>query len=126
MTPVVNTSRNEPHMPSKIAYSPLALSDLDATWNYLGVECENEIAANKAIDAILNRIDMLGDFSESGTPLDARCIIHSDYRFIVSEHYLAFYRNGDRSVYIDRVMDGRNDYLGKLFGIDDSVIDLYV
>ena len=113
-------------MPSKIAYSPLALGDLDAIWSYLDIECENEAAAIKTINAITDRIDMLSDFPESGTPLDARCIIHSDYRFVVSGYYRAFYRIGSGSVYIDRVVDGRSDYLRMLFGMDDSAIDLYV
>ena len=113
-------------MSYEVVYAPLAIEDLDAIWEYLGVDCENEAAATKTVDAIMNRIDTLSSFPESGTPLDARCIIHSSHRFVVSGHYLAFYRTGNGRVYVDRILDGRTDYLRHPFGLDDSAIDLYI
>lgn len=113
-------------MPSSIVYAPLAIEDLDGIWDYLAVECGNEAAAAKTVDAIMTRVELLSDFPESGTPLDARCIIHSSYRFVASGHHLAFYRIGEGCVYVDRVLDGRSDYLRKLLGLDDSAIDLYI
>jgi len=113
-------------MSCSIVYAPRAVEDLDAIWDYLAFDCGNEAVATKAIDAIMGRVDILSDFPESGTPLDARCIIHSGYRFVVSGHYLTFYRIGDDCVYVDRILDGRSDYLQKLFGLDESAIDQYI
>lgn len=112
-------------MDCSIVYAPLALEDLDDIWNYLCIECENEPAAIKATNAIMERIDSLSKFPESGTPLDTKCIIHSPYRFIISNHYLAFYHIAHDCIYIDRVLDGRSNYLQKLFGINDSSVDFY-
>ena len=74
----------------------------------------------------MSRVEALSVFPESGTPLNARCVIHSSYRFVVSDHYLAFYRIGDKCIYVDRILDSRSDYIRSLLGLDDSAIDVYV
>ena len=118
--------QKRPHMPGSIVYAPLALEDLDAIWDYLSIECGSTSAAIKVTDAIISRIDLLSDFPESGMRVDARCIVHSNYRFVVSGHYLAFYRAENECVYVDRILDSRSDYLRKLFGLEGSAVDLYV
>ena len=42
--------------------------------------------------------------------------VESDYRFLVSGNYLAFYRAYGNTVYVDRILYGRRDYLRILFG----------
>ena len=113
-------------MPASIVYSPRAIGDLDDIWAFLAVDCGNPRAAERAVQGILDRIDALSELPEIGTPLDSRCIVHSDYRFVLSGNYLAFYRYENDSVFIDRVLDGRSDYLRKLFGTGESGIDLYL
>ena len=113
-------------MPASIVYSPRAIGDLDYIWAFLAVDCGNPRAAERAVQGILDRIDALSELPEIGTPLDSRCIVHSDYRFVLSGNYLAFYRYENDSVFIDRVLDGRSDYLRKLFGTGESGIDLYL
>jgi len=39
----------------------------------------------------------------------------TDYRFLVCGNYLAFYRYKDATVYVDRILYGRRDYLKILF-----------
>ena len=74
----------------------------------------------------MDRVDSLSDFPESGTPLDAKRIIHSNYRFVVSGHHPAFYRVGKDCIFVDRALDGRSYYLRRPFGLDDSATDMYV
>ena len=109
-------------MSVKVLYSRLALNDLDDIWTFLAIDCSNTKAAERTINGILDDLDRLVILPESGTPLDSRCIIHSDYRFVVSGNYLAFYLVEGGCVHIVRVLDGRSDYLRKLFGTGESAI----
>lgn len=111
-------------MPTNVAFSPLAVEDMHGIFDYIA-EQSTHAAAEKAMGKLLDRIDLLASFPESGTPLDAKCIIHSNYRFVISGHYLAFYRIEKNAIRIDRVLDSRSDYLRKLLGLHASGIDLY-
>lgn len=113
-------------MSASVVYSKLALSDLEYIWSFLTIDCDNANAAERTINGVLDDLERLAILPESGTPLDYRCIIHSDYRFIVSGNYLAFYLFEDGIVHIVRVLDGRSDYLRKLLGTSSSAIDLYL
>lgn len=113
-------------MDVEIKFSPQAQDDLDAIWTFLNVECSNPETASRTIGRLLDSIDLLSVIPESGTPLNARCLMHSDYRFITAGHLLAFYRFKRDCIFIDRILDGRSDYLNKLFGLEDSAIDYYV
>jgi plasmid stabilization system protein ParE len=42
--------------------------------------------------------------------------IDTDYRFLVSGNFLAFYRIDENDVHIIRVLYGRRDYTAILFG----------
>lgn len=112
-------------MSAKIRYSVQALDDLEAIWNYLAIDCDNTRAAQRIVGDIMNRADRLADMPESGQSLDARCIIHSDYRFLAVGRYIAFYRYDKNGVSIDRILDSRSDFLKKLFGMPESSPDLY-
>ena len=64
----------------------------------------------------MDKTEALRDFPYSGTPLDVISRIHSDYRFVTANSFLAFYRVHDGVVYIDRVLYERRDCLRVLFG----------
>lgn len=98
----------------KVVYSPLALQDLDDIWDYIAIEQDNPAAAERIVEGILARINLLSSFPESGTPLSSIYPLRSDYRFVICDNYLAFYRFHQK-VYIDRVLHGKRDYLQILF-----------
>lgn len=98
----------------KVVYSPLALQDLDDIWDYIAIEQDNPAAAERIVEGILARIDLLSSFPESGMPLSSIYPLRSDYRFVICDNYLAFYRFHQK-VYIDRVLHGKRDYLQILF-----------
>lgn len=102
-------------MKNSIYYSPEAMSDLDEIWEYIVSELCNPQAAENTVNHIVEAIDKLEDFPEIGTPLSAVSGVESDYRFLISGNYMAFYRVRDRNVYVDRVLYGRRDYLRILF-----------
>ena len=89
---------------------------MDEIWDYIALDLQNSPAAQRVIDDIMDAVDMLETFSESGAPLSSITDVETDYRFLVSGHYLVFYRVGKGEVYVDRVLYGRRDYLRILFG----------
>lgn len=101
---------------NSINYSPKALGDLDEIWEYIAIKLSDRVAADNTIDGILNAVDQLERFSEIGTPLYFESGLFSGYRFVIYNNYLAFYRIVGNSVYIDRVIYVKRDYMHILFG----------
>lgn len=101
---------------NNINYSPKALSDLDEIWEYIAVKLSDKIAADRTIDGILNAVDQLESFPEIGTPLYFDTGLFSGYRYVICNNYLTFYRIAGNSVYIDRIIYGKRDYMHMLFG----------
>lgn len=104
---------------TKISYSPSALRDLEQIGDYIVEKLKSPVAARDVVDKIQDAIDKLADFPKMGTPLSARYEDVADYRFLVCDSYLAFYRvkeDTEDIVYIDRILYGRRDYLKILFG----------
>jgi len=99
----------------KILYSKEAFRDLNEIWEYIAFVLQNRSAASRTIDRILDAVDQLREFPEMGALLSSIADIESDYRFLVTENYLTFYRTGDNNIYIDRILYGRRDYLRVLF-----------
>lgn len=94
-----------------LQYTPAALRDLDEIWEYIANELCNPEAANSTVNAILDAAERLRAFPYSGAALNSILRIESDYRFIVSGHYLAFYHVQGEAVFIDRVLYERRDCL---------------
>lgn len=94
-----------------LKYSPEALKDLDEIWEYINSELSNPEAADNTINTILDKTETLREFPYSGAPLDVISRVHSDYRFVTANNFLAFYRVYEDVVYIDRVLYERRDCL---------------
>ena len=101
---------------AKIQYSRLAHRDLEKIGDYIAEDLKNPIAALNTVNRIQDAIDRLAAFPESGAPLSAHYKTAGDYRFLVCGSYLAFYRVADNTVFIDRILYGRRDYMKILFG----------
>jgi addiction module RelE/StbE family toxin len=101
---------------NKLLYSPEAINDLDEIWIYINNELQNPAAAQKIVSDILDTIEKLQDFSELGPPLSSITDFNSDYRFLVCENYIVFYRVVGLDVHIDRVLYGQRNYISILFG----------
>lgn len=103
-------------MTNKVSYSPKALGDLDALWDYVSTELASPTNAESLIGRIMDRIDRISGFPELGTPLSAICDTRASYRFITEGDWMVFYRVADDRVYVDRILYGRSDYLKELLG----------
>lgn len=102
-------------MHNKILYSPLALKDLDAIWDYITNELMSPSAAENTVNGIIDRIDGLDGFPETGSRLLFDNGLDSGYRFINFKNYMAFYHIQMELIYVDRVMYGKQDYMKTLF-----------
>lgn len=103
-------------MKNKIHYTEESRRDLDEIWDYIVLELQNPSAAERIVGRIMDDVDRLEDYAEIGAPLSSIADVDSDYRFLVTESYLTFYRVYGSDVYVDRVLYGRRDYLRILFG----------
>ena len=108
----------------KVHISPEAVSDLDGIWDYIHAELYSPIAAFNTISHIMDSINDLEMFPEACPRLSSIVTIESDYRFLVSGNYLAFYRVSAPNVYVDRILYGKSDYLKTLFGHSGFAHDL--
>lgn len=100
---------------NQIVYSPKAQADLDAIWDYISEKLMNPTAAENTVNGILDTVDMLKKQSEIGKPLYFSSGLYSGYRYLIYKNYLAFYRILDETVYVDRIVYGRRDYMRLLF-----------
>ena len=100
---------------NKIVYSPKARNDLDEIWTYISEKLLNPSAAEATVNGILDTIDMLQAQAEIGKPLYFSSDLFSGYRFLVYKNYLSFYRTSEDTVYIDRIIYGKRDYMRLLF-----------
>ena len=102
-------------MKNKILYTDEARCDLDSIWDYIALDLQNQQAAERLVNKIMDRVDQLEDFAESGMLLSSISEVIGEERFLVCESYLIFYHTGKSVVTVDRVLYGRRDYLSVLF-----------
>lgn len=100
---------------AKLVMSPEANADMKEIGAYIAHKLQNPDAAARLIRRIRRDANKLRSFPEMGTPLnEERSKI--EYRYIICGSYLVFYCYEADTVYIDRILYGRRDYLALLFG----------
>lgn len=103
-------------MDNKIHYSPKSLSDLDEIFNYIAFELKDIIAADNTVNGIIDSINILKQFAESGSILCLPTGEATIYRYVISGNYLSFYHLSENEIYIDRIIYGKQDYI-KILGL---------
>ena len=102
-------------MKNRVRYTARALHDLDEVWDYISFELQNPQAAEKTVNRILDKVDQLVEFAQSGALLSAVSEVMGEERFIVCDSYMIFYHSKKQEITIDRILYGRRDYLRVLF-----------
>lgn len=102
-------------MSYNVYYSPSSKNDLDEIWEYISSVLKEPVAAHNTVSSILDKIDLLKEQPEIGSQLFL-CDINTGYRYLVCKNYMVFYHTSSDSVYIDRVIYGKRDYMNILFG----------
>lgn len=102
-------------MTYKIRISPKAQEDQAEIKSYIAQELCNPQAATKLIAKSMKKIRGLSEFPEMGAPLSSVVDINTDYRFLVCDNYLVFYRYEDEFVSVSRLLYGKRNYMKILF-----------
>lgn len=100
---------------NNLVLSHLAQEDLLEIKAYITEELESPEAALRTVEGITKRIRALAAHGELGAQLSSITGIASEYRFLVCGNYLAFYRFEAQSVYVDRILYGRRDFMRILY-----------
>ena len=100
---------------SRLRLTPSARDDLREIKTYIARELQNPSAAINTVASITKALRLLIDFPAMGAPLSSIVDIETDYRFLVSGNYTAFYRCDDDTVYVIRILYGRRDFMKILF-----------
>ena len=72
-------------MKNKILYTDEACCDLDSIWDYIALDLQNQQAAERLVNKIMDRVDQLEDFAESGMLLSSISEVIGEERFLVCE-----------------------------------------
>ncbi|MHB1394599.1 MAG: type II toxin-antitoxin system RelE/ParE family toxin [Clostridia bacterium] len=100
---------------NKLKISPEAGNDLVEIKNYISQELYSPQAAENLNVKITKKIRGLVDYPEISASLSTVIDIQTDYRFLVCDNYLIFYRYEDGVVYVIRILYSRRDYMRVLF-----------
>jgi addiction module RelE/StbE family toxin len=100
---------------SELRVSPEAGKDLRDIQTYISKKLESPKAALNVISAIIEKIKSLTRFPEKGTLLSSKVRFETNYRFLISGSYLIFYRYENKTIFIDRIIYARRDYIKILF-----------
>ena len=100
---------------AKLLISPEAKQDLLEIKEYISNELDSPIAAKNVTDKIIKQISTLSDFPKIGTMLSSIINMKTGYRFLVCGSYTAFYRYIDNTVFVDRILYGKRDFMRILF-----------
>lgn len=97
-------------MDHQISYAPKAREDLLKIKSFIEETGDIELA-KKTISDIVTTNDSLRAFPEMGQRLLINMGSKIEYRYLLCHNYLSFYRYLDRTIYIDRILNSRRDYL---------------
>ena len=106
---------------NKLKISPKAKDDLAEIKGYISQELCSPQAAVNLVAKIMKKIRGLSEHSGIGTPLSSVVDIQTDYRFLVCDNYLIFYRYEDGNVFISRILYGRRDYTRNIYAEGELV-----
>ena len=101
---------------NELKISPEAARDLAETRRYIAEDLKNRSAADRVARSILKSLRILTEYAEIGMSLEAKTGYPSDLRMLSCEKHIVFYRVEGGTVYVARILNGRQDYMHVLFG----------
>lgn len=100
-------------MSCRIEYSKAAIRDLDRVWTEVFEASKDISVTEKYIEELMDRVEEKSEYPKTGTPLYHENLF-TGYYFIVFKAYLVFYRLEDDTMFVDRVLVGKSDYIKRL------------
>jgi len=113
--PLKKSEKNSSVTIIKPDLSAEARRDLKGIQDYISEEQERPLTAVKVIEKILDRIEDLLDFPDTGTLLSPKVNFPTNYRYVREAGYLIFYRHENNHIFVDRIIHGKRDYIAILF-----------
>ena len=101
-------------MKRKIKVSPIAIKDINEAKEY--IREENITAVNKFTKRIIDSIENLAEFPELGMELSKKIELKNDYRYLVVDEYIVFYKFNEETVLVYRILSSKRDYMKIIFG----------
>lgn len=100
-------------MKYKVEILPSAWEDLKGIEDYYAVQFDAETAL-KVSDHILNAIERLEDFPDSGSLTPDKWLNEREYRMVICKKHVVIYKTIETSVYVYHIPDTQTEYT-KLF-----------
>ncbi len=100
-------------MKLKIKVNPLVISDVKEVKAYINEENRNAI--NNFTSLLTNSIGNLAEFPQLGMELSKKISIKTDYRYLIADEYIIFYKFDSEYLYIYRILSSKRDYIKILF-----------
>lgn len=96
-----------------IKYTEEAKEDILRIYDEVFSSSLDHTITKNYINELINKVDSIIDFPESGSPLTYGSFT-SDYRYIIYKSYLAFYHIYNETIIVDRILFARSDYIKTL------------
>ncbi|MUV38757.1 hypothetical protein JNUCC1_02628 [Lentibacillus sp. JNUCC-1] len=100
-------------MTYKIEILPSAWEDLKKIQDYYMIQFDLQ-TAKKVSNGIMNTIERLEDFPDSGSMTPDDWLNEQGYRMVISKKHVAIYRKIEDAIYIYHIADTQREYT-KLF-----------
>ncbi|MDD3222841.1 MAG: type II toxin-antitoxin system RelE/ParE family toxin [Clostridia bacterium] len=100
-------------MKYRIEILPAAWEDLKKIEDYYAIQFDVETAI-KVSDHILDTIERLEDFPDSGSLTPDKWLNEKGYRMVICKKHIAIYKVIDQSIFIYHIADTQTEYT-KLF-----------
>jgi len=88
---------------------PVADADLDDIFDYILLDNPND--AGEVLERLITSLKHLEDFPFTGTKLIDDSLNRYEFRMVIPEPYIAFYRVIENTVFIYRILYGVRDYI---------------
>ena len=100
-------------MKLKIRINPIVLKDIEDAKEY--IKEENNYAISKFSKRITDSIDSLSEFPELGIELAKRIAVKTNYRYLIVDEYIIFYKFDENNLFVYRILNAKRDYMKILF-----------
>ena len=100
-------------MSYRIAYSKAAIRDLDRVWTEAFEVSKNTEISKRYIEELVDKVESKSDYPKPGSPLYYENTF-TGYYYVIYKAYLIFYRLEKDTMFVDRILFGKSDYMRTL------------
>lgn len=103
-------------MKYNIKYSKAAIRDLDNIWEEIYEVSQDITITTNYINNLMDKVEAKSYYPKSGTPLYYENKF-TGYYFVVFKKYIAFYRLKNQTIFVDRILYAKSDYIRQILKI---------